>query len=55
MKSYKDFDNYLKNFPDKNGYFGEFGGAYMPPELAKAFAEADSAYEAICHSAQFTL
>ena len=53
MKSYKDFDNYLKNFPDKNGYFGEFGGAYMPPELAKAFAEADSAYEAICHSAQF--
>ncbi len=53
MKNYKDFDNYLKNFPSKDGYFGEYGGAYLPEELVPAFKEADDAYEAICHSAQF--
>ena len=53
MNKYREFDNYLKEFPSKDGYFGEFGGAYLPPELVPAFKEADDAYEAICHSAQF--
>lgn len=53
MNKYKDFDNYLKEFPTEDGYFGEFGGAFLPPELEPAFKEADDAYEAICHSAQF--
>ena len=53
MNKYKDFDNYLKEFPDEKGYFGEYGGAYLTPELIPAFEEADNAYEAICHSAQF--
>ncbi|MBQ8689504.1 MAG: tryptophan synthase subunit beta [Clostridia bacterium] len=53
MNKYKEFDNYLKEFPNEKGYFGEFGGAYLPPELVPAFEEADNAYEAICHSAQF--
>ncbi len=53
MNKYREFDNYLKEFPTKDGYFGEFGGAYLPPELIPAFKEADDAYEAICHSAQF--
>ena len=53
MKSYKDFENYIKSFPDENGYFGEFGGSYVPAHLKAAFDEADNAYEAICHSAQF--
>ena len=26
---YKDFTTYLKQFPDKNGYFGEFGGVSL--------------------------
>ncbi len=53
MNKYKDFDNYLKEYPSADGYFGEYGGAYLPPELEKVFREADEAYEAICHSAKF--
>ncbi|MBO7304770.1 MAG: tryptophan synthase subunit beta [Clostridia bacterium] len=53
MNKYREFDNYLKEFPTKDGYFGDFGGAYLPEELARAFRETDEAYEAICHSAQF--
>lgn len=52
-KTYKDFDNYLKRYPDKNGYFGEYGGQFLPPELIPAFKEIDDAYEEICHSSQF--
>ena len=51
--NYRDFDTYLKKFPDKNGYFGEYGGQFLPPELIPAFKEIDYAYEEICHSAQF--
>ena len=53
MNKYKEFDNYLKEFPTEDGYFGEYGGAFLPPELEPAFEEANNAYEAICHSAQF--
>ena len=53
MNKYKDFDNYLKEFPTEDGYFGEYGGAFLSDNLMAAFKEADDAYEAICHSAQF--
>ncbi len=53
MNKYADFENYTKEYPDENGYFGEYGGAFLPEELIPAFREADDAYEAICHSAQF--
>ncbi len=53
MNKYKAFDNYLKEYPSEDGYFGEYGGAFLPPELEPAFKEANDAYEAICHSAQF--
>ncbi len=53
MNKYKDFDNYLKEYPSADGYFGEYGGAFLPPELEAVFKEADDAYEAICHSAKF--
>lgn len=48
-----DFRNYAKKFPDKNGYFGEFGGTYLSGELTKAMAEVDHAYKTIAHSAKF--
>lgn len=53
MKTYRDFDRYLKEFPDKDGYFGRYGGAILPPQLIPAFADITSAYQEICHSAQF--
>ncbi len=36
-----------ENRPDANGYFGEFGGSYLPPELEKVMKEVESAYEEI--------
>lgn len=53
MNKYREFDNYLKEYPTKDGYFGEFGGTFLPPELVPAFEEANNAYEAISNSAQF--
>ena len=48
-----DFRCYLKHYPDKAGYFGRFGGAYVAKELEPAFKEITQAYHSICHSAQF--
>ncbi len=48
-----DFSSYLRNYPDKNGYFGEYGGVFLPPELEEAFTEITEAYQTICHSAHF--
>ena len=30
--------------PDENGYFGDFGGAYLPPELQKEFQKITDAF-----------
>ncbi len=51
--SHRDYDNYLKEFPSKDGKFGRYGGAYLPDELIPAFREIDYAYETICHSSKF--
>jgi len=48
-----DFETYFKKYPDKDGYFGEYGGAYISEELKPAFEEISHAYQTICHSAQF--
>ena len=48
-----DFDTYLKNYPDKNGYFGKYGGAYISEELKAAMAEINDAYFTICKSRKF--
>ncbi len=51
--SHRDYNNYIKEFPTKDGRFGQHGGAYLPPELIPAFKEIDYAYETICHSSKF--
>ncbi len=48
-----DYQTYLKNYPDRNGHFGEFGGVFIPDELVPAFQEISEAYQTICHSSKF--
>jgi len=35
---------YLETMPDENGYFGRFGGAFIPPQLEQPFKEITEAY-----------
>ncbi len=48
-----DFDTYFKNYPDQNGYFGKYGGAYIADDLKKAMEEITEAYLTICKSSKF--
>ena len=48
-----DYSNYFHQYPDRNGFFGEYGGAELPPQLLEAFAEINNAYQAICQSSRF--
>jgi len=48
-----NFDTYLKNYPNEEGYFGRFGGAFVSPELKKAMDQINEAYFTICKSAKF--
>ena len=34
-----DYRTYLRNYPDKEGRFGPYGGAYLSDELKPAFEE----------------
>lgn len=49
----RSFETYLSTTPDKDGRYGPYGGAYLPPELIPAFEEITEAYNTICNSAQF--
>ena len=54
MNPYRDFDNYTKEYPSEDGYFGPYGGNYLEdPELVKAFREYAEGYNTIAQSAQF--
>ena len=48
-----DFDTYFKHYPDKDGYFGKYGGSYIPDDLQAAMKEINEAYHTICKSAKF--
>lgn len=48
-----DYKTYLRNYPDDEGRFGPYGGAYLSNELKPAFEEISEAYQTICHSSQF--
>lgn len=48
-----DFETYEKNYPDKNGYYGHFGGSYLPQELEEAFAEVRKAYAKLKNDPSF--
>lgn len=48
-----DFNTYFKNYPNEEGFFGKYGGAYISPDLQKAMAEITEAYFTICKSSKF--
>src|SRR6266550_2860074 len=37
----------VRALPDRHGYFGEFGGKYVPETLMAALEEFESAYRAV--------
>jgi len=45
--------SYLESHPDENGYFGQFGGSFIPPMLEGPFAEIQAGYEEIKNSPEF--
>ncbi len=48
-----DFDTYFNNYPDKDGFFGKYGGSYISEDLKKAMQEINEAYFTICKSSKF--
>ncbi len=48
-----DFRSYTKRFPNEKGYFGKYGGAYLPKILEKPFQEIYDAYLTVCKSSDF--
>ena len=48
-----DFDTYFKNYPSREGFYGNYGGAYVSEDLKKAMKEIDEAYFTICKSSKF--
>jgi tryptophan synthase beta chain len=45
--------DYLKRFPDEKGYFGEYGGSFIPPDLQKEMDSITDAYYSISKSHDF--
>jgi tryptophan synthase beta chain len=45
--------SYLESHPDVNGYFGKFGGSFIPPVLEKPFSDITKAYLELKNSPKF--
>lgn len=52
-KGYKMKKPYLKQFPDESGFFGKFGGSFVPEEVKKAMQEINEAYDLIAQNSDF--
>jgi tryptophan synthase beta chain len=39
--------SHLDSYPDEKGYFGKFGGSFIPPQLEVPFQEITKAYNEI--------
>ena len=48
-----EFTTCLKKYPDAEGRFGKYGGAYLPEKLIPAFQDITDGYLTICHSSKF--
>lgn len=45
--------SYLKQFPNEEGYFGKFGGSFVPENIQKAMQEIDTAYNLMAKNSDF--
>lgn len=43
----------INQFPNKKGYFGEYGWRFLPPKIEKEFAKIDEFYQKIRNDAEF--
>lgn len=43
----------MNNLPDKNGYFGQFGGKYIPETLSECLRELETAYNKVKNNKAF--
>jgi len=48
-----DYATYMKQQPNREGFFGKYGGAFIPPQLEGPFKEIDDAYHDIAQSHRF--
>ena len=48
-----DFKNYRKQYPSDDGYFGRYGGTFLPDNLKKAMEEIYYGYQTIVKSSKF--
>ena len=48
-----NFETYFENYPDKEGFFGPYGGVFIDDNLKTAMAEITEAYYTICQSRRF--
>lgn len=53
INSEVNFKTYKKFYPNKEGYFGPYGGSFVNKDLQKAFDEVYAGYLTICKSAKF--
>lgn len=44
---------YLETMPDEKGYFGEYGGSFLPPPLEKPFQKIRKAYDELSRSIKY--
>lgn len=47
--------SYLESMPDEKGFFGTYGGAFIPPELEKLFADINASYDEISKSLNYEI
>ncbi|MFP4288607.1 MAG: tryptophan synthase subunit beta [Bacteroidales bacterium] len=46
-------ENYFKRFPNRDGFFGEYGGSFIPPVLEEEMQKINNAYFEISKSHKF--
>jgi len=44
---------YLESVPDEKGFFGKYGGAFIPPQLEEPFVKLNEAYNELSKSKEF--